>query len=120
MMSNLIPEYQPLPQLQKVAQHLAAHAFWPGTASCRNHTQQVQTFLCFMIITTSTSSIPMSPPCGKLCLFITYLIHSFPFARSIHNYVSRVRTLHKELGLTPTALKSFQVSCMLRAANISM
>ena len=56
----------------------------------------------------------MSPPCGKLCLFITYLIHSFPFARSIHNYVSRVRTLHKELGLMPTALKSFQV-CVMHA-----
>ena len=32
----------------------------------------------------------------------------------------RVRTIHTELGLTPPALESFQVSSMLRAADISM
>ena len=55
-----------------------------------------------------------------MCLYITHLTRRFSSARSIHNYVSGVRTLHKGMGLTPAALESFQVSCLLPAANISM
>ena len=37
-----------------------------------------------------------------------------PLLFCTRNYVSGVMILHKELGLTPAALESFQVSCMLR------
>ena len=61
-MCNLIAEYLPLPQLQKMAQHLAAHAFHPGTA--RNHTQQARLSNSSVFITISASLIQMSPPCA--------------------------------------------------------
>ena len=115
MKSNLIPEYLPLPQLQKVTQHLNAHAFCPGTS--RNHPLQTQSFiqfcdhyhLCFL-----------DPDVSTICLYITHLTHHFSSARSICNYMSGVRTIHKEMRLTPPALESFQVSCLLWAADISM
>ena len=115
MMSNFIPEYLRLPQFQKVTQHLAAHAFCPGTS--RNNTLQAQSFiqfcdhyhLCFLDLDIST-----------MCLYITHLTCRFSSALSIHNYMSGVRTLHKEMGLTPAALESFQVSCFLLAADICM
>ena len=54
---------------------------------------------------------------STMCLFITHCLSS---VRSVRNYVSGVRTRHKELGLTPAALESFQVSSMLRAVDIAM
>ena len=108
MMPNHFPEYLPLPQLQKAMQHLAAHAFHPGTS--RNHTLQVQSFIQFC----NRYHISfLDPDISTMCLYITHLTRRFSSARSIHNYVSRVRTLYKEIGLTPVALGSFQVFCLL-------
>ena len=94
-------------------QHLAAHASRPGTF--RNHALQGQSFiqfcdhLCFL-----------DPDVSTVFLYITHLTRHFLSAHSIRNYVSGVRTLHKEVGLTPAALQSFQVSCLLWGADISM
>ena len=114
-MFNHIPEYLPLLQLQQATQHLAPHAFSPGTS--KNHAQQAQSFiqfcdhyhLCFL-----------DPDDSTLCLYITHLSRRFSSAHSIRNYVSRVRTLHKEVGLAQASLESYQVSCLLQAADISM
>ena len=114
-MSNLVPEYLPFPQLQKVAQHLAAHTFCQGTA--RNYTLQTQSFIQFC---DHYHLHLIDPDVSTVWLFIIHLTCRFSSACSIRNYVSRVRILHKELGLTPAALDSFQLSCMLRVANISM
>ena len=43
-------------------------------------------------------------------LYITHLTRHFSATCSTRNYVSRVRMLHKESGLTPLALESIQVS----------
>ena len=115
MMSNLIPESLGLPQLQKAAQHLAAHTFCPGTS--RNHTLQAQSFIQFC---NHYHLLFLDPDISTMCLYITHLTPCFSSAHSVRNYVSGVRTLHKEMGLTPAALDSFQVSCLLRAADISM
>ena len=114
-MSSLIPEYLPLPQLQKTTQHLAAHAFFPGTS--RNHTLQAQSFIQFC---DHYHLHFLNPDVSTMCLYITHLTHHFSSAHSIRNYIFRVRTLHKEIGHTPAALESFQVSYLLQAADISM
>ena len=115
MMSNPFPEYMLLPQLQKVMQHLAAHAFHPGTS--RNHTLQAESFIQFC---DHYHLRFLNPDISTVCLYITHLTCHFSSGHSICNYVSRVRTLHKEIGLTPVTLESFQVSCLLWAADISM
>ena len=115
MRVNLIPDYLPLPQLQKVAQHLAAHAFRPGTA--RNHILQAQAFIQFC---DHYHLRFINPDVSTMYLFIAHPTRHFSSARNVCNYMSGVRTLHKEMGLTPAALESFQVSCMLLAADISM
>ena len=92
-MSNLIPEYLPLLQLQKVTQGLPAHTFCPGTS--RNHTLQAQSFIQFC---DHYHFHFLDPDISTMCLYITHLTRHFSSACSIHNYVSRVRTLHKEMG----------------------
>ena len=45
---------------------------------------------------------------ATVCLNITHLNHHFQSSRSVWNYMSSSPTLHKKLGLAPTALESFQ------------
>ena len=114
-MCNLIPDYLPLPQLQQATQHLAVHAFRPGTA--RNHALQAQSFIQFC----DHSHIAfLNPDVSTVCLYITHLTYRFSSARSICNYVSGVRTLHKEVSRILATLESYQVSCLLCVADISM
>ena len=68
MMSNHIPQYLPLPQLQKVTQHLAAHAFHPHTS--RNHTLQSQSFIQFCDLYHLHF---LDPDVSTVCLYITHL-----------------------------------------------
>ena len=83
----------------------------------RNHNIQAQSFSQFC---DHDHLHFLDPDISTVCLYITHLICRFPSACSIRNYVSGVRTLHKEMGLTPAALESFQVSCLFREADISM
>ena len=62
----------------------------------------------------------MSPPCACTSLILVYLTSRFSSAHSIRNYISGVRTLHKEIGVTPVTMETFQVSCLLWAADIFM
>ena len=81
----------------------------------RNHTLQAQSFIQFC---DHYHLRFLNPDVSTVCLYISHLTHHFLSTSSFRNYVSRVRTLHKEM--TPAALESFQVSCLLRAVDISM
>ena len=65
-------------------------------------------------------SAQVPPDISTVCIYIIHLDCHFSSTHSICNYVSRVRTLHKEMGLTPPTLESFHVSSLFWAANISM
>ena len=54
------------------------------------------------------------------CMLITHLTRCSQSSRSIHNYVLGIRVFHMELGLSSIALDSFQVTALLRAADISI
>ena len=90
-MSNLIPEYLPLPHLQKVTQHLDAHAFHPCTS--RNHTLQAQSFIPFCH---HYHLHFFDPDVPTLCLYITHLTRHILSACRV--------PLHKEMCLTAAAL----------------
>ena len=53
-------------------------------------------------------------------MYITHLSRRLQSSCNVRNYVSRIWVLHWELELSPTALDSFQVQSLLRAADISM
>ena len=82
-----------------------------------NHTQQAALFRHFCH---HYSYNPIRPSEPVLCRYIAFLTNRFKSARSVRNYVSGIRFMHKSLGLTPPATDTFQVSTMLRAADIML
>ena len=105
----------PLHNLQKATAALAAKAFHPGTNA--NHARQAHTFIRFC----DQYRFPfISPSVSTMCLYITQLSTVFTSSRSVRNYVSGVRFLHKQLDLTPEAVESFPVQCLLQAAELTM
>ena len=81
------------------------------------HLQQTSTYIHFC----DHYSLPLlNPSIPTITCYITYLIQHFKSARSVCNYISGIRFLHKELGLAPVSLDSFPVILLLRAADITM
>ena len=116
MSCNLLPEY-PLTftQLRVATHQLAAQAYRPGTS--RNQVQQASTFIKFC----DHYHLPfINPSMSTICCYITHLTHHFKSSASVRNYLSGVRFLHKQLGLTTESLDSFPVTSLLRAARITM
>ena len=106
---NLVTDFDlSLAQLQQVTHQLTYRAFRPGTA--KDHIQQADVFIHFCDHYRFNF---LHPSISTICPFITHLIQRFQSSRSVHNYVSEVRVLHWELGLTPAVLDSFQVTSLL-------
>ena len=58
----------------------------------------------------------INPEVATICYYITHFTTTFSSSKSVLNYInyiSRVRFLHKQLGLGPEALDSFSVQCLL-------
>ena len=87
----------------------------PGTNA--NHVHQVD---CFIIFCNNYCLKFINPSPSTLYYFITHLSATFSSSKSIRNYVSRVRFLHKHLGLSLKVLDSFQVSSLMWAADLNM
>ena len=105
----------PLHNLQQATATLASKGFRPGTTA--NHARQAYTFIRFC----DKYQLPfISPSVSTMCLYITHLSTVFTSSRSVRNYVSGVRFLHKQLSLTPETVESFPVQCLLRAADLTM
>ena len=104
-----------LPKLLLCTQCLASQAFRPGTAT--NHSHQACVFINFC----DHYQCPfLLPSISTVSMYITHLTRWFQSSCSVRNYVSGIRVLHRQLGLSPMALDSFQVQSLLRAADISM
>ena len=62
---------------------------------------------------TTTGFTSSSPPPSLQCVSSSFISHSFfQSFRNVQNCVSGIRILHRELGLFPSALDSFQVSSL--------
>ena len=111
-----IPDFpSSLQQLQNDTQLLAQHAFRPGTK--KNHQHQAAMFIEFC---EHYALSAWNPSTATLTYYITYLSQRFSSARSVRNYVSGIRFMHKSLNIKSPALDSFPVSCLLRAVDLSL
>ena len=80
----------PLGQLKQATHQLAAHSFQPGIT--QNHIYQPSLFIQFC----DHYALPfILPSAATLHYYITHLTRHFTSVRSIKNYISRVRFLHK-------------------------
>ena len=50
---------------------------------------------------------------------VTYITSHFQSPKSIHNYISGVTFLHRQLGLTSEAIDSFSIISLLHTADIT-
>ena len=90
-----------------------AQAFRSGTNA--NHLNQVSLFIYFF---QHYHLQFLNPSASTLCHYITFLMQRVISPKNMRNCVSGIMFLHREIGLTPAALGSFQVTCTLRAADL--
>jgi hypothetical protein len=102
-------------QLDQATEDLKHRAYRPGTTN--NHIQQAALFRQFCRHYNFNS---ISPSEEIICKYIAFLTHRFSSARSVRNYLSGVRFMHKTLGLPPPPTDSFPVVTMLRAADLTL
>ena len=62
----------------------------------------------------------LDPSDDTICLFLEFLARSFTSHKSISNYLSAVRILHKRLNLKGVSLHSYQVKLLLRAYQLTI
>jgi hypothetical protein len=91
------------------------HAFRPGTVS--NQQTQIKSFVQFCL---QYGLSDLHPSVDTLTLYIEYLARRFKSPKSVHNYVSAVVLMHKQLGYDCPAAQSFPVQLMLKAIDKSM
>ena len=116
---------------------VATHTFCPGTKA--NHLWHANCFMEFcdhnlLQFIHSSATFCYSPvnPSERgrsrgsmpdwlgYSLLIYHISHlPIPITKEHPNYISRVRFLHKQLGLTPQALDSFPITPLQRAADIT-
>ncbi len=75
------------------------NAFRPGTRG--NHQAQFSLYIAFCLF---YGVQDINPSVQVICMYVESLTRTFTSPRSIRNYVSGVRLLHKYLGQTPARL----------------
>lgn len=90
-------------------------AFRPGTAA--NHISQFRSYIAFC---TQFGLQDIDPSTETICIYVEYLAQRFQSPKSVHNYVSGVRLLHKYLGAPDANLYSFELDLMLRSLDITL
>lgn len=90
-------------------------AFHPGTRS--NHMTQFATYVSFF----QQYGFQVTDPTKKtICLHTAYLTQHFSSPKSVANYVSGTKLMHKVLTIPPPALQSFELTMALCAISITM
>ena len=108
-------QYPALPALESAAHKRRRQAFAASTAS--NHLAQFSTYIQFC---TAYNLQDINPSTNTVVLYVEYLAQKFLSHKSVANYISGVRLLHKLLGEPAPALYSFDLSLMLRATRLTM
>lgn len=90
-------------------------AFRPGTSA--NHISQFRAYLTFC---TKFGLSDINPTVETVCLYVEYLAQRFRSPKSVNNYISGVRLLHKYIGVECASLYSFELDLMLRALDITL
>ena len=111
-MSCLLSDLQKLATASRRRQRTA---FRPGTI--RNHQSQ---FRCYMTFCSYFGLKYLDPEVSTLCMYCEFLARTFKSPKTIRNYISGVRLLHKFAHIESTAVHSFEVDLMLRSLSINM
>ena len=91
------------------------HAFRPGTAA--NHLSQFRAYFAFCL---EYNLRDINPSVDTVCLYVEHLAQRLQSPKSVTNYISGVRLLHKYMGVECPSLQSFELDLMLRALGITM
>ncbi len=102
-------------RLCRQATRRRSHAFRPGTS--RNHITMITKWITFAL---QYNIQHVDPSEDSVCAYMETLARQFRSPKSISNYISAIRLMHKFLGVVPTALDSFQVTLMARAIKLTM
>ena len=105
----------PLAALKRSMLKRKQQAFTPGTQ--RNHVSQIRLYLGFCI---KFKLQDINPSTETVCLYIEWLAQNLASPRSVANYLSAVRFLHKWLGYSTESLDSFEVTLLLRSCYATM
>ncbi len=98
-----------------MARKRRAAAFRPGTAV--NHKAMFKKYIEFCL---KHKCRYVNPTVRTLCAYIEYLAQSFISFKSVSNYVSGVKLLHKYMDKSIPNMQSFEVSLMLRSCALTM
>ena len=104
-----------LKALEKAVRRRKQHAFRPGTRE--NQRSQMVLFISFCTYFTLEY---VNPSEKTLCLYAEFLARSFKSPRTIRNYISGIRLLHKYISVNCTSLHSFDLDLILRALDLTM
>ena len=91
------------------------HAFRPGTRA--NHQSQ---FMLYLVFCAKYQLQDVNPSTETICLYAEFLGQRFQSSRSVRNYISGVRLLHKYIGIDAPSLVSFDLELMLRALALTL
>ncbi len=104
-----------LNRLYRQARRRRRHAFRPGTN--KNHICQFKKYIGFC---KKFNLRFLEPSIQTICLYIEQLAQNFSSRKSLGNYVSAIKLLHKFADKQCEAAESFEVGLMLRAASLTM
>ena len=104
-----------LKQLKQATPALAEQDFRLGNMA--NHFHQAQVFICFC---DHYQLSFIDRAISTMCYYIIHLSSKFTSSKSVRNYISRVKFLHKQLGLGLEVLNRFPVASLLRAEELTM
>ena len=90
-------------------------AFRPGTS--KNHLVMFKAYIKFCL---QHKVEYVNPSKDTICAYIEYLAQKFKSHKSVTNYVSAIKLLHKYLGVSPPSMDSFEVALMIRALPLTM
>jgi hypothetical protein len=102
----------PLQSLLLGAQHTLKQGAQPGTD--RNQSNQIAKYQAFCSAHKCTA---IRPSLDTLLAFIQFLFLQLASPRSVRNYFSGVRLLHKQLNISWSLLYSYQVERMLKGVD---
>ena len=90
-------------------------AFTPGTT--KNHLSQIKLYIGFCY---HFGLQDINPSTETICLYVEFLAQNVSSPKTVANYLSSVRFLHKWIGAEHAALDSFEVTLMVRSCFMTM
>lgn len=110
----MLPD-QELEELWRATKQRQRQAFRPGTVA--NHKSQFQLYVSFCL---HFGLQDIKPTVPTICMYCEFLARSFSSPKTIRNYISGVRLMHKYVHASADSIHSFELELMLRALDVNL